>query len=151
VVLYDARARLALKPLVNAPMVTTVETAIAAMKAITHTVCPSPRPEPLAANWGASTHKRIVQMAAATVEVAIAKAMMPMGTRANRGIRVPNSLRNTASESDVLIASTTKIPRVILLTRMAKSSTRSNGGCPAIQPFVAVHGGGPKIYCVAKR
>src|SRR6266851_2606956 len=63
--LYDARIRLARRPLVNAPAVTTVETAIAAMMAITHAVCPLPRPEPLAANCGASTHKRIVQIAVA--------------------------------------------------------------------------------------
>src|SRR5258708_21328360 len=86
---YDARIRLARRPLVNAPAVTTVETAIAAMMAITHAVCPLPRPEPLAANCGASTHKRIVQMAVATVAVAIARTGRQMGARAKPSTTIP--------------------------------------------------------------
>src|SRR5712691_5258473 len=87
-----------------------VAKAIERTTAITHAVWPLPRL--LAANCGAAIQRLTTQKAAARVAHAMIRVVIATGSRAKRSMAALNSLRKTARESEVAMASMTNTKSV---------------------------------------
>ena len=137
-------------PLTNAPAAIDVASAIAAIMAMTHAVCPLPKPEALAANCGTVTHNLISHTVAARVAVPITSVRITVGTSEKRSSFSLNSLRRTASEREVMIARIKKATRVITARSTAKPSTSAKSGWPSKPQPLLEEQDGPKRISVAK-
>ena len=105
--------------------------AIASTMAAIHAVCPLPRPELLAANCGATIHRLAAQKAAAMVAHPMMSVVIATGNSAKRSMLSLNSLRKTACESEVVVASMKNTTSVTAQRIAAKQSMITIRGCEA--------------------